>query len=185
MKVFKKTVMTLVVATAFAMNVSAQEKGDMAAGLGAAVGMGNELTNFGIGAKFQYNITNPLRLEGSFTYFLPKKDGVAGLAETSISMWDFSVNAHYLFSLSESFALYPLAGIGMLGVSASAEADLGGWGGYGGYEYDASTTDFGFNLGGGIDLKLSEKLVLNAQLKYMIAGEWSRLIISAGVAYKF
>jgi outer membrane protein X len=178
MKSFKKVAMMLVVATAFAVNVSAQEKGDMAAGLGAAVGMGDELTNFGIGAKFQYNITTPIRLEGSFTYFLPK-DQLAGM---SISMWDLSINGHYLFSLSESLSLYPLAGIGILGVSADAEVDLGG---YGTYEASASTTNFGFNLGGGVDWKLSEKLVLNGQLKYMISGDWSRLIISAGVAYRF
>jgi outer membrane protein X len=57
---------------------------------------------------------------------------------------------------------------------------------YGGaYEASASTTNFGFNLGGGIDFALSEKLVLNGQLKYMLASDWSRLILSAGVAYKF
>jgi opacity protein-like surface antigen len=183
MKVFKKVAMMLVVATAFAMNVSAQEKGDMAAGLGAAVGMGDALTNFGIGAKFQYNVTSPIRLEGSFTYFLPK-DQSEYSAKMSIGMWDLSITGHYLFSVSEGLSLYPLAGIGMLGVSTDAEVDLGGYG-YGAYEASASTTNFGFNLGGGIDFALSEKLVLNGQLKYMLASDWSRLIISDGVAYKF
>jgi outer membrane protein X len=191
MKVIKKTAMMLVVATAFAMNVSAQEKGDMAAGLGVVLGTGNDLTNFGIGAKFQYNVTNPLRLEGSFSYFFPKKEG-EGDFEVSTSMWDLSVNAHYLFSMSERLTFYPLAGLGILGVTSSSEInvpgiEVPGLGEYGGYSdsVSASASQFGINLGGGEDFKLSEKLVLNGQLKYMIAGNWSRLIISAGLAYRF
>jgi outer membrane protein X len=184
MKVLFKAAMVLVVATASVMNVSAQEKGDMAAGLNAAVGMGDELTNFGIGAKFQYNILDPLRLEGSFTYFLPKTWG-AGFAEAKLSMWDFSVNAHYLFPMSESLAVYPLAGVGMLGTSSSVEVDFGGYGGLREYGSSVSTSEFGFNLGGGLDFRLTEQFILNAEVKYKICGTWSRLMLSAGVAYRF
>ncbi|GHT08001.1 hypothetical protein FACS189426_02580 [Bacteroidia bacterium] len=63
-----------------------------------------------------YSFMQSLRkLEGSFTYFLPKKQGVSGLAETSVSMWDLSVNAHYLFSVADKISVYPLADLGILG----------------------------------------------------------------------
>jgi outer membrane protein X len=182
MKVIKKAAIMLVVVTAFAMNVSAQEKGDMAAGLNVSMGMGDELTNFGLGAKFQYNVIKPLRLEGAFTYFLPKSWGVSGLAEAKLSMWDVSVNAHYLLHLGGSLAVYPLAGVGFLGTKSSAEVDMGEWGSYGN---SASTTEFGFNLGGGIDFKLSQKLIFNADVKYKFCSTWGRFIVSAGVAYRF
>ena len=58
------------------LTAGAQEKGDMAAGGNPVFGSGDGLSNIGIGAKFQYNVTTPIRLEGSFTYFL-KKDYVS------------------------------------------------------------------------------------------------------------
>jgi outer membrane protein X len=168
---FTKTIM-LVVATAFAINVSAQEKGDMAAGANFVLGSGDSFTNYGIGAKFQYNIMDPLRLEGAFTYFL-KKD--------YITMWDLGVNAHWLFSVSDILNVYPLAGVGLLNYGYDLDLGLGAYG----IDDSASTTDFAFSLGGGIDFKLTEKLMLNAELKYKLSGEWSRLLISAGITYLF
>jgi outer membrane protein X len=178
-KVLRKAIM-FVVATAFAINVSAQEKGDMAIGISGALGSGDELTNYGIGAKFQYNILTALRGEVSFTYFLSKSWGVPGIAESKLSMWDASVNVHYLFGLNETIVLYPLAGLGILGTSSSFESDFVEFG-----SASASANEFGFNFGGGIDFKISDKLVLNGQVKYMLAGDWGRLIVSAGIAYKF
>jgi outer membrane protein X len=163
-------------------SVFAQEKGSMAAGGNLVFGTGDSFTNFGIGGKFQYNVTDPIRLEGSFTYFLPKKQGISGIAETSVSMWDLSVNAHYLVPVADKLKVYPLAGLGIMGTRASADVDLGEWGSYGG---SASTSEFGFNIGGGVDYELTDKLILNAELKYRIGSDWSRFLISAGLAYKF
>jgi len=58
----------------------------------------------GLGAKFQYNLTAPIRLEGSFTYFLEKN---------YTSMWDLNANVHYLFPVSNEVTVYPLAGLGI------------------------------------------------------------------------
>jgi outer membrane protein X len=179
---FKRVAIVAIALVTMSVAASAQEKGDMAAGANLAVGMGDSFTNFGLGAKFQYNVINPLRLEAAFTYFLPKKQGISGLAESSISMWDLGVNAHWLFPVASKIAVYPLAGLGLLGTSASADVDLGEWGSY---DASASASEFGFNLGGGIDLKLAEKLILNAEAKYKIGGTWKRFIISVGVAFRF
>jgi outer membrane protein X len=105
---------------------------------------------------------------------------------TKISMWDLSATGHYLFTLSDNLALYPLAGIGIMGITQ--DTDMDDWGdddGWGDVSSSASTTEFGFNIGGGIDLKLSENLILNGQIKYMIISNFNRLIISAGLMYKF
>jgi outer membrane protein X len=151
----------------------AQEKGDMAAGGNLVLGSGDSFTNIGIGAKFQYNILTPLRLEGSFTYFL-KKD--------YLTMWDLSANAHWLFPITDKITVYPLAGLGILNYGYDYSVDLGEWGSYGS---SGSTSDIAFNLGGGIDYKLTDKLILNAELKYKISDMWDRLLLSAGLAYKF
>jgi opacity protein-like surface antigen len=156
------TVMAL--ATLVANPAAAQSKGDMAAGAKVAFGTGTGYGNLGIGAKFQYNVTDPIRLEGSFTYFLPKNN---------VNMWDFSANAHWLFPVSEGVNLYPLAGLGMWGVKYS-------YMGYGG----SAGSEIALNIGGGADFFMSESMFLNAEAKYMVTGG-GLLVLSAGVGFMF
>ena len=177
--VFLKRVVTLVIVV-FTMSlvVSAQEKGDMAVGANVVFGSGKGFSNTGIGAKFQYNVTNPIRLEGAFTYFF-KKDFT--------SMWDFSVNANYLFPLGEKITIYPLVGVCVLGASLDTGATEFNEGGIS-VKVDgvsASSTNFGVNLGGGIDFNLTDKLFLNAEAKYKIVRDWDRFLVSVGVGYRF
>ncbi len=153
----------------FAASATAQDKGDMAAGVNLNLGAGDGLTNFGIGLEYQWNVIDNLRLEPSFTYFI-KKD--------YISMWDISANVHYQFQLAERFDLYPLAGLSVMGVKASYDTGFYG-------KVSASDTDFGVNLGVGCDYDLSERLALNLEAKYRISGNWGRFIIGIGVGYKF
>lgn len=171
----KKLLSIIVAILCMTVTVQAQNKGDMAAGVHFAFGTGDGFTNMGMGAKFQYNVIDKLRLEPSFTYFL-KKD--------NLSMWDISANVHYQFVLSDVVNLYPLAGLSVMGVKVSVPSvDLGEYGSYEGGS--ASDTEFGFNIGGGADFKVSDKITVNAELKYKIGGNWNRFIIGAGVAYRF
>ena len=176
----KKLAILAIAILAMSLPTVAQQKGDMAAGAQLAIGMGDEITNFGIGAKFQYNVTDPIRLEGSFTFFMPKKYKEHS-SEIKVSFWDLNLNAHYLFPIANQITVYPLAGLGIQGWKAKAEAS------YYGYSVSASTSgsDVAFNLGGGIDYALTDQLVLNGELKYKISGDWNRFIISVGAAYRF
>ena len=71
-----------------------------------------------------------------------------------------------------------------MGVSVDVPSfDLGGYGTVGGGS--ASDSEFGLNLGVGADFKLSDIWGISVEAKYKIGGEWSRLIIAAGVTYKF
>jgi outer membrane protein X len=160
-----RKVATIVACLAVTMSMAAQSKGDMAVGGNLVIGTGDSYTNIGISPKFQYNVTDPIRLEGSLTFFL-KKD--------YISFWDISVNGHYLFPVADQITVYPLAGLGIFGW----KTDYFGLG-------SASGSDLCVNLGGGIDFKLTDQVFLNAELKYKIVNNWNRLLLSAGVAYKF
>jgi outer membrane protein X len=170
--IFKKVAIAAIAVMTMSVAAQAQEKGDMAAGGNFVLGSGDSFTNYGIGAKFQYNILTPLRLEGSFTYFL-KKDYV--------TMWDLSVNGHWLFPVADKITVYPLAGLGILNSGYDLDLGLDEWG----IKDSGSTSDIAFNFGGGIDYRLTDKLILNAELKYTISDKWDRLRISAGVAYRF
>jgi outer membrane protein X len=96
-------------------------------------------------------------------------------------MWDLSLNAHYLFPVADAISIYPLAGLGVLGAKSSVNVGVGGQSA----NASDSTSDLGVNLGGGIDYKLKDNLILNAELKYKINGDWTRFIISVGLAYIF
>lgn len=168
---------------------SAQEKGDMAVGLNLGVApcleSGASLTNFGVGAKFQYNVTNPIRLEADVDYWFKDK---------GLDIFDVSANAHYLFNLSDKFTVYPLVGVGYARVGGDIEVE---------YDYDAddypypygydddviegsaSLSRFLFNVGVGAQYALSDKLSIGAEVKYQYIKDFSRLPISIGVTYKF
>lgn len=62
---------------------------------------GTEIESVGIGLKYQYNITDQIRIEPSMNYFF-KNDG--------LSMFDINANIHYLFPIASNISLYPLAG---------------------------------------------------------------------------
>ena len=176
MKNFFKTAIAVIAIATISFSANAQEKGDMAAGAKFVYGSVDGYGITGFGAKFQYNVMDPLRLDASFTYFLPKKVGLSGLAETKTSWWDASVNAHWLFRLGQKVNVYPLAGLGILGVSSKAEVL--------GISANNSASNFGFNIGGGIDFFLSESMFLNAEAKYMMA-EGNMLMLSAGIGFAF
>jgi len=151
-----------------AMPLTSHQQGDMAVGGNLILGAGQSYSHFGIGAKFLYNVTAPIRLAGEFDYF-PKQN--------LMSWWDLSVYGHYLFPVADKIALYPSVGLGMVGVSVNL--NLGPYG-----NYSESTSDFAFSLGGGGDYELSSKLMLNLEVRCKIINS-TRINIAAGVAYKF
>ncbi len=168
---------------------SAQEKGDMAVGLNLGVApsleSGMSVTNFGIGAKFQYNVTNPIRVEADLDYWFKAK---------GMDVFDITANVHYLFNVGSKLKVYPLVGIGYAhlggGVSGSDfdEDDLQNWLSRSS-DYDAeggsSASKFLFNVGAGVEYPIANNLSIGAEIKYQYIKDFSRLPISIGVAYKF
>lgn len=170
-----KRMILLALALFIGMGIQAQSvKGDLAAGANVSYGTKDGFSNFGIGAKLQYNLTDAIRIEPSATYFL-KKD--------YINMWDVNLNAHYLFPVADQFTVYPLAGVGLVGIKAE----------YDGFEYDgyeiegasASETKIGFNLGIGGQYWMTENFALNLEAKYQIVSDFDRPVFSLGGVYKF
>lgn len=154
--------------SAAALPAAAQQEGDMAWGVHAALATDN--SNVGLGAKFRYNVTDPIRLEGSFTYFFENDN---------LSLWDLSADAQWLFPVDEGITLYPLAGLGICNAKLSGlplSMPIGG-------VESVSDTDLGLNLGGGADFAVARDTDITAQLKYNTALD--QIVFSAGVAFKF
>lgn len=172
---------------------SAQQKGDMAVGLNLGVAPCLEknasLTNFGIGAKFQYNVTKPIRLEADVDYWFKDK---------GMDVFDVSANVHYIFNFGEKLSVYPLVGIGYgrvgFGGFSFDEDDFDyysrGWlddldDDYEDYEGGTSANKFLFNVGVGAEYALSSRFSVGLEIKYQYMKDFSRLPISIGATYRF
>lgn len=155
---------------------SAQEKGEAAVGLNLGVApcveSGTSVTNFGIGAKFQYNVSDPVRLEADLDYWF-KSDGM--------DIFDISANIHYLFSAGSIVKIYPLVGIGYARVKATADFNYGG----SDFSISASANRFLLNVGAGFQFAVSERVALGAEIKYQYIKDFSRIPISIGMTYLF
>ena len=170
MRIFFRTVAIATIAMMMSVSTAnAQMQGEKAIGGSLVLGTGGSYSHFGIGAKFLYNVTDPIRLGAECDFFL-KKD--------YMTWWDFSVYGHYLFTAG-NVLLYPLVGLG----GTSAKMSMG--------NFSASTSGFVFTLGGGVEFELSPNLSLNLELRYKsidfsdIGVTGNRTNFAAGLAYKF
>ena len=174
-----------------ALSGFAHEKGDMAAGINIGFApcleKGYDLTNFGIGAKYQYNVTKPIRLEADLEYWF-KAQG--------LDVFDISANVQYLFTFGKITA-YPTIGIGYghLGGGVSGDLkdalnDLKDMMGQYGYDYDddfdgGSASKFLFNIGIGAEYAITDKISAGLEIKYQFMKDFGRLPITIGATYKF
>ena len=148
----------------FIMGNAFAQKGIQAAGVN--LNYGTEISSIGLGVKYQYNITNNIRLEPSINYFF-ENDGV--------DMFDINATAHYLFPMASNIRLYPLAGL----TYARWAADFGTDGA------EITHSKFGLNLGGGAEFDITDELMMNFELKYQCVSDFNQAIFSIGLAYMF
>ena len=147
----------------FVMSSAFAQKGIQATGI--QLNYGTEISSIGIGLKYQYNITNEIRLEPSVNYYF-ENDG--------LDMFDINANVHYLFPMSSNVRVYPLAGLSYSKWSADAG---NGW--------EVSTNKFGLNLGGGAEFDINKDLMMNFEVKYQLINDFDQAVISMGIAYMF
>lgn len=154
----KKLLFTALAALFAFAGASAQEKGTWAVGpqIGIYTNTGADGAIFGVGALGRYRFTDNWRVQPALT----------ALCEKGCSV-DLSADVQYLLDVTESWYLYPQAGL-----SAN---DIGGW-------------SCGFDLGVGTDLVLARHLDLTAGFKWMIqTAKYHKnpLIINVGIAFRF
>lgn len=144
------------VATSFA-----QRAGDSSVGLN--FNYASE-TEFGIGTKYQYYITDNVRMEPEFNYFF-KHDYV--------SFWDLGLNVSYLFQVAPDVGLYPLVGLGY----ANAHFD----------EWDSNDGSVQAKFGAGAEFRVYPNCKLIIEPKYQVLNTdfKNQFVITAGLSYTF
>ena len=148
----------------FIMGNAFAQKGIQAAGV--SLNYGTEISSIGLGVKYQYNITNDIRLEPSITYFFENK---------GVDMFDMNVNAHYLLPLASNIRLYPLAGLTYVKRREDLENS----------KDKIMRNRFGLNLGGGAEFDITDELMMNFELKYQCVRNFGQAVFSIGLAYMF
>jgi outer membrane protein X len=165
-----KYLAVLLLAFAGVTGLRAQEKGDYTFGVNYVVSFDTDKfrgTNYGLSARAQYHILDIVRLQPSLTYFF-RRDYLGPV--------DLSADAHALVHLSESFALYPLAGFGgMIGEAPDSKSRDG----------RRVTSEAFLNLGGGIDLQLGSNIAGTFEFKVKNAWRESWFHAAIGITYQF
>ena len=159
----KKVLLSLLISV-FALGVYAQ-KGEKSIGLN--LGYGSEIESVAIGAKFNYGLTDQIRLSPSFNYFL-KKDG--------LSAYEFNADVHYLFEVAPKISAYPLAGLNYTSMKYSADIM--------GLSISTSDSELGLNLGGGLGYQFSDNITLGFELKYVVS-DADQLVPTFNIMFKF
>lgn len=147
--------------------------------LGGQLAYPTDIESLGIGVKGGYGITDAIRAQATFDYFLKKNN---------VSWWDLNLDVHYLFPLGNNIKVYLLAGLTYLrgsvdGFTQTVNTPDGNI--TVGNNESYSDGNLGLNLGGGFQYDLTDKLVLNAEVKFQIIKNTNQGVISAGLAYKF
>lgn len=170
----------------------AAEKGDMSFGwnLGVAPCLEKhvDVTNFELGTRYRYNLTDNIRLGADMNY---------GFEANHVDVFTLSANFQYDFNISPKFTVYPLAGIGYGHIGGSFDSididvdyELPGFdsGIDSGFEVDIDSSTgnrFLFNVGVGGNYSINDRMALYLEIKYQFMKDFSRLPISIGYSYYF
>lgn len=123
------------------------------------------ITNFILGAKFQYKATSMIRLEAAADF---------GLRDKGFSTFNIMGNAHFMIPCADRFYIYPLAGIGYGNIKFRFDDN-----------HSESWDKFAFNVGIGAEYGITSTLAANFEFKYQYMQDYGRLPILVGLSYKF
>lgn len=181
----KKVFLALLVAIVTSTCAYAQ-KGASAAGinLGYGITLGDsykDYSNIPIGLKYQYGITDALRLEAVLNYGIGINKDFGGGIKMKMDAVTYGINAHYIVNPESTFKFYPIVGIGGGTVTAKASYDS--------VSSSSSETGFMYNIGVGGEYSLTQNIALGLEIKFqsiMISGDnFNQLPILLGLTYKF
>jgi len=125
-----------------------------------------------VSIKGIYEISVPLHISPSFTFFYPRitKDQ---MVKTSVSSMMFDINGHYVFNSLDKFEFYGLAGLDIL-FAKKKEAYEGS------PAFKESDNALGLNLGVGTYMKITEQFDIYGESKYIFS-KYDQFMLNVGI----
>jgi len=214
----KKLLLSAVAVLMFAVAANAQEQGQIRARLGLAAGTKagadiaidansgvttvDDKIGLGVNLGVEYFVTDNISISPSYTYFFNSTEdisidagfGASVSGEISIKPRVFNLGGRYYFGDDLNF--YALAGLAFQSVQYEESVTATFTDPFSGetitqtenFESDGSATSF--NLGGGVELPLSDVINFNGQIKIMGGDDTEtfdgvQFVLNAGVSYSF
>jgi hypothetical protein len=136
----------------------------------------NKSGHFFASLKSIYEISVPLHISPSITFFIPHvyKEYEE---KVTVNTMMFDINGHYVFNSLDRFEFYGLAGIDIMLAWKRTK--------YPGIDtYKESDNGFGLNFGVGSYMKMTEQFDIYAEAKYLLSigtTKYSQFMLNAGV----
>lgn len=130
---------------------------------------GSEVESLGIGLRAQYGFTSHLRGTAEYKYYIDRHN---------LSAFGINADGHYVFGVSETVSLYPLAGLNL----TRWTYDLGR-SNFDGPKY--SNDRIGLNLGLGGQVSLTDNTFIQIEAKEAFIKNYSQFVVSVGFMYQF
>ncbi len=161
-----KKILTIACALMLGMGIAQAQVHQGQTAVGANLVYGSEIESMGVGARFQYGVTDQLRAEVGFNYFFE---------HDHMSWWDVNLNAHYLVGLkNDQLYFYPLAGINYTMVDFKGELNEKG-----------EENHVGLNVGAGMEYEINDHFGVNLEYRHTIIRKVDQGVIGLGINYKF
>ena len=186
--IMKKVFIILLLAVVCSGNAMAQ-KGRNGIGANVAWNLFKD-SGFGLGVKYQTNVTDNIRIEPSFNLYpintIPKNDNHKGCYT-----WIGNVNMHYFIGKPNRWRAYIIGGFALGNLKSKeyvdnpslvVDTDYGSF--YSQVLADKNKIDFGINAGVGWDYRISYNVSLQLEPKIILQKNFT-LAPTVGLTYYF
>lgn len=140
----------------------------------------NQSSKFDAFVKGIYEITLPIHVSPSFTYFMPHvyKSSPTSQEELkyTVTAMMFDINGHYVFNSLKKVEIYGLAGLDIMLAKKKEVMTMPG------FKDTTKEHDnaIGLNIGAGSYIKLTEQLDLFVEAKYLVS-KYDQFMLNAGI----
>jgi len=139
--------------------------------VGGGLAFGSEIETLGFDVRGNFDITDNIVIAPDITFFLNNTTSISGF-DSKLKWWEININGNYVWNLN-GFSPYVLTGLNLafIGVEVSS-ASFG--------SFSDTSTEFGWNIGGGTKVPFNDKWEGFFELKYNISNA-DQLAVKGGV----
>ncbi|HAM09227.1 MAG: hypothetical protein A2X05_11395 [Bacteroidetes bacterium GWE2_41_25] len=122
-----------------------------------------------------YEVSLPLHISPSLSFFIPHVYKDAGGSKYTVNTMMFDINGHYVFNSLDQFEFYGLAGMDIM-LAWKKEK-------YNDEVFKEKDNALGLNIGLGTYMKITELFDIYAEGKYLFNNKYNQFMLNAGILF--